>query len=57
MHDYYEQLPSGVTIVPGKTGAFEVIYGDQRLFSKLESERFPEENEVEQKFGDVVGVA
>lgn len=56
MHDYYEQLPEGVTIAPGKSSSFEVYVNGQRLFSKLESERFPEENEVEEKIGALLGV-
>ena len=31
----------------GETGSFEVFLGDRRLFSKLDKERFPEDNEVE----------
>ncbi len=54
MHDYYDHLPGGVTIVPGPTGAFEVSLGDRRLFSKLERERFPEENEVEDRLGEIL---
>ncbi len=33
--------------MPGRTGSFEVIYNGELVFSKLASERFPEENEVE----------
>jgi selT/selW/selH-like putative selenoprotein len=46
-----------VSIVPGKTGAFEVFLGERRLFSKLESDRFPEENEVEEQMGKALGAA
>lgn len=34
------------TIVPGARGAFEVFVDGRRVFSKLESHRFPEEDEV-----------
>ena len=33
-------------IVPGARGAFEVYVNDQLIFSKLQSDRFPNENEV-----------
>ena len=42
-----DRLPGGVTLVPGRTGSFEVIYNGELIFSKLASDRFPEENEVE----------
>ena len=54
MHDHYDRLPGGVTIVPGASGSFEVYLGDQRLFSKLRSDRFPEENEVEERLGEIL---
>ncbi len=57
LHDYYEHLPGGVTIVPGKTGSFEVYLDDRRLFSKLERERFPEENEVEERLGGALAAS
>jgi hypothetical protein len=31
-----------------------VYLGDRRLFSKLETDRFPEENEVEEHLGKVL---
>ncbi len=40
-------MPGGVTLVPGRTSSFEVTYNGELIFSKLASERFPEENEVE----------
>ena len=33
-------------IVPGARGAFEVYVNEQLIFSKLQSDRFPNENEV-----------
>ena len=54
MHDHYDRLPGGVTVVPGKSSSFEVFLGERRVFSKLESERFPEENEVEEKIGELL---
>ena len=57
MHDHYDRLPGGVTIVPGPSGSFEVYLGDRRLFSKLRSDRFPEENEVEEQLGEILASA
>ncbi len=57
LHDYYAELPGGVTLLPGETGSFEVYLGDRRLFSKLERERFPEENEVEERLAQVLEAA
>lgn len=54
MHDYDGHLKGGVEIVPGRTGAFEVSLGERRIFSKLESDRFPEDNEVEEQLGQVL---
>ena len=54
LHDYHEHLPGGVTLRPGETGTFEVFLGDRRLFSKLERERFPEENEVEDHVAQIL---
>ena len=54
MHDYHEHLLGGVTLRPGETGSFEVFLGDRRLFSKLERERFPEENEVEDQVAQIL---
>ena len=51
MHDFYAELPGGVTVVPGASSSFEVFLGEQRVFSKMELERFPEENEVEEIIG------
>ncbi len=43
--------------MPGETGSFEVYLGDRRIFSKLASERFPEENEIEDRLGDLLAAA
>jgi selT/selW/selH-like putative selenoprotein len=33
-------------IVPGATGSFEVYVDEQLIFSKLQEDRFPNENEI-----------
>jgi selenoprotein W-related protein len=48
LHDYYEQLPGGVVLTPGSGGIFEVELNGNLIFSKEETGRFPQENEVEE---------
>ena len=43
-----------MTIAPGETGSFEVYLDGRRLFSKLERDRFPEENEIEDQLGKLL---
>lgn len=49
LHDYYEQLPGGVELIPGSGGIFEVEINGKNIFSKEHAGRFPEENEIESK--------
>jgi predicted Rdx family selenoprotein len=39
-----------VEITPGSLGQFDVLTGGQLLFSKKAAGRFPEPNEVEERF-------
>ncbi len=48
LHDFDENLNGGVTLLPSGGGVFEVSLGEQVVFSKQRSGRFPEENEVEE---------
>jgi hypothetical protein len=43
-----------VTIAPGETGSFEVLFNRRKVFSKRDLDRFPEVNEVEEKIGALV---
>ena len=52
LHDYPDDLTKGVLLIPGQIGSFEVFLNGQRLFSKLDKDRFPEENEVETSVGE-----
>jgi selenoprotein W-related protein len=52
LHDYYEQLPGGVELIPGSGGIFEVALNGNVIFSKEETGRFPQENEIEQTLED-----
>ena len=54
LHDYYEQLPGGVEIKPGTGGIFEVELNGSLIFSKEETGRFPQENEVETKLEELL---
>ena len=44
-------LPGGVTLIPSTGGVFEVAIGDQTIFSKKATGRFPETDEVETALG------
>jgi len=54
LHDYYEQIPAGVHLLPSEGGVFEVSLGDRLIFSKKATDRFPEENEVEEAMGAIL---
>ncbi|MDQ3779058.1 MAG: Rdx family protein [Chloroflexota bacterium] len=54
LHDYYEQIPGGVHLLPSEGGVFEVSLGDRLIFSKTATDRFPEENEVEEQLGSIL---
>ena len=54
LHDYYEQLPGGVELIPGSGGIFEVELNGSLIFSKEETGRFPQENEIETKLEDLL---
>ena len=43
--------------VASLSGAFEVAYNGQRVWSKIESGRFPQMNELQQALVDVMGEA
>ena len=54
LHDHYELLPGGVTLVPGEGGIFEVSLHDRTVFSKERLRRFPDENEVEDLMEEIL---
>ncbi|MBO22503.1 MAG: hypothetical protein CMM26_09080 [Rhodospirillaceae bacterium] len=41
-----KQLGATVEIAPGRTGAFEITRDDNLLFSKLDTARFPDDDEI-----------
>jgi selenoprotein W-related protein len=47
LHDFDDQLPGGVQIIPSGGGVFEVSLGDEIIFSKKNLGRFPENSEID----------
>lgn len=45
LNKYKNQLAE-VALIPGSGGAFEVSVGDETIYSKLATGRFPSENEL-----------
>ena len=45
-----------MTIVPGRSGAFEVTWNGELIFSKYALDRFPDPLEVEAVVADRLGV-
>jgi selenoprotein W-related protein len=43
-----------VTLEPGVGGVFDVLLGDQLIFSRAERRRFPEPKELKQKIRDAI---
>ena len=54
LHDFHEQVPAGVSLIPSSGGVFEISYDGAKIFSKKETGRFPDENEVEEKLESVL---
>ena len=48
LHDNAETL-SGVTLIPGSGGAYEITFGDQLIFSKKETGEFPDPDAIKQQ--------
>jgi selenoprotein W-related protein len=46
---------AGVELVPSGGGVFEVDLDGERVFSKRELGRFPEEGEIDRKVADKLG--
>jgi len=55
LHDYADDL-SSLTLVPSSGGVFEISLNGKTIFSKERLERFPKEDEVEDKIGALLGV-
>ena len=47
----YKQQLQGLTLIPSGGGCFEVKAGDELIYSKLETGRFPDESVILQEVG------
>jgi selenoprotein W-related protein len=50
--DRFKNKIAEVALVPSSGGAFEVSVGEERIFSKLQTGRFPDERQV---IGEIEG--
>lgn len=50
--DLYKNQIESISIIPSSGGVFEVLVGDDLIYSKKELKRFPEANEVEDLLKD-----
>ncbi|TVR71855.1 MAG: SelT/SelW/SelH family protein [Sphaerobacteraceae bacterium] len=53
--DKYDKHFSEITLKPTDGGRFEVIVNSNTVFSKLESDRFPEDDEVVELVAKEIG--
>jgi selenoprotein W-related protein len=53
--DKYDKHFSEITLKPSDGGRFEVLVNDKVIFSKLDSDRFPEDDEVLNLVADEIG--
>jgi predicted Rdx family selenoprotein len=56
LHDFKGGIPGGVTVVPGRSGSFEVTWNGELIFSKYALDRFPDPLEVETLVAHKLGV-
>lgn len=47
LHDHHAQLPGGLLLQPSSGGVFEVTLDGELLFSKKQTGRFPEREEID----------
>lgn len=55
LHDYEDHLAGGLMLIPSSGGIFEVQVGDDLVFSKVQTGRFPEPDEAERLVGAAIG--
>jgi selenoprotein W-related protein len=55
--DKYDKHFSDITLKPSDGGRFEVTVNDKTVFSKLETDRFPEDDEVLSLVADEIGAS
>jgi len=51
----YKQAISRYVMIPSKGGCFELIVGGKRLYSKLETGTFPDEEKLIAEVGKALG--
>ncbi|UOF90539.1 Rdx family protein [Fodinisporobacter ferrooxydans] len=51
---FYKDRITEIALIPSSGGVFEVTVGDQLVFSKKQTERFPEAGEVEKQLEQIV---
>ena len=44
---FEDHIPSGVTLIAGNQGIFDVWFNDEMVFSKKQVDRFPHPDEIE----------
>jgi selT/selW/selH-like putative selenoprotein len=54
--DKYDKHFSEITLKPSDGGRFEVMVNNNTVFSKLEADRFPEDDEVLELVAKEIGV-
>jgi selT/selW/selH-like putative selenoprotein len=53
--DKYDKHFSDITLKPSDGGRFELVVNNKTVFSKLDSDRFPEEDEVLELVANEIG--
>lgn len=53
--DKYDKHFSDISLKPSDGGRFEVTVNDKTVFSKLEADRFPEDDELLSLVADEIG--
>ena len=48
LHDHWKKI-SQVTLIPSSGGVYEITYGDNLIWSKKETGKFPEPAEILEK--------
>jgi len=53
--DGYQHVISGLTLITGSKGVFDVAVNGELIFSKHETHRYPEEGELLESLANIVG--
>lgn len=52
--DRFKNRIEGLTLVPSTGGAFEILVNDEKIYSKLETGRFPSESAIVAEIGQKI---